>query len=117
VLGLGNAAVEPDGTLEVAAVVADAWQGQGIGTRLTEAALFAAPTLAVTRVRFVVLADNRRLVSALRRGFPEGSLSYDGSSGELLAPLYLPASPAVDPADSSTSATDRRGVMAPATVP
>ncbi len=91
IVALGNAVTDPSGCTEVGAVVADALQGHGIGTRLVEAALFAAARDGATTVRFVVLRENSRLVASLRRAFPESRLSYDGTECELLAPLRLPA--------------------------
>jgi GNAT superfamily N-acetyltransferase len=91
IVALGNAVADRSGCTEVGAVVADALQGRGIGTRLVEAALFAAAREGATTVRFVVLSENRRLIAALRRAFPESEMSYDGTECELLAPLRRPA--------------------------
>jgi GNAT superfamily N-acetyltransferase len=103
VVGLGNAAVDADGRTEVGVVVADAWQGRGLGTRLVEAALFAAAADGAGEVRFVVLGENRRVLAALRRAFPDAPVIYDGGSCELVAPLHEP--PRSRSATGTTSAT------------
>jgi GNAT superfamily N-acetyltransferase len=61
-------AEEPGGpTADVGVVVADAWQGNGIGGRLVHAALTEAGLAGARQVRFDVHAANRRLLTSLRR--------------------------------------------------
>jgi L-amino acid N-acyltransferase YncA len=55
------------GTVEVAFVVLDGWQGQGLGTLLLRDLLRAAEASGHHRFRAWVLADNRRMLDLLAR--------------------------------------------------
>jgi RimJ/RimL family protein N-acetyltransferase len=55
------------GTAEVAFVVEDRWQGQGLGTLLLHRLLEAAEARRIRRFRAWVLADNSRMLDLLRR--------------------------------------------------
>jgi RimJ/RimL family protein N-acetyltransferase len=55
------------GTVEVALVVQDDWQGRGLGTSLFRALLAAAALNRVERFRAWVLADNRRMLDLIAR--------------------------------------------------
>jgi RimJ/RimL family protein N-acetyltransferase len=57
---------EPD-TVEVAFVVQDGWQNQGLGTILVREVLDAADARGMLRFRAYVLADNRRMLDLIRR--------------------------------------------------
>jgi len=65
---LGVARYEPtdtDGVAEVALVVEDSWQGQGLGRRLLEAIVDAADKRGIHRFRADALSDNRRILKLL----------------------------------------------------
>lgn len=67
---LGVARYEPsdaDDVREVALVVDDRWQGQGLGTLLFEELLRAADARGIRRFRALVLADNRGMPSIIER--------------------------------------------------
>ena len=55
------------GVAELAVVVQDGWQGQGIGRALMEGLLSAAACNGITRFRAYVLGGNRRMLDLLRR--------------------------------------------------
>lgn len=57
---------EPE-TAEVAVVVEDAWQGDGLGTRLLEDLLRAGEARGRPRFRAYVLAENRRMLALVHR--------------------------------------------------
>ncbi len=67
---LGVARYEPtdtDGVAEVALVIEDSWQGQGLGRRLLEAILDAAEARGIHRFQADVLTENRRMLNLLRQ--------------------------------------------------
>jgi GNAT superfamily N-acetyltransferase len=55
------------GTVEVAFVVEDRWQGQGVGTALFRELLRVAESRGIRRCRAYVLADNTRMVDLITR--------------------------------------------------
>jgi len=65
-VGRYDALDEPD-TVEVAFVVQDSWQNQGLGTMLFDAILRAAAARSYRRFRAYVLADNRRMLDLITR--------------------------------------------------
>jgi acetyltransferase len=74
----------PDGeTVELAVVVEDSWQGQGLGTLLLRELLHAAELNGLHRFRAYVLADNRRMLHLLRRHADVREQHRDGSVIEL----------------------------------
>lgn len=58
--------VTDDHTAELAVVVADTWQGQGLGRRLINRLLQLARAAGLERIRGDVLSENRRMLSILR---------------------------------------------------
>lgn len=67
---IGVARYEPSGepgTVEVAVVVQDAWQGRGLGVALLSDLLAAAEARGIHRFRADVLADNSRMLGLLSR--------------------------------------------------
>lgn len=58
---------EEPGTVEVAFVVHDGWQGRGLGTILLHDIMRAAQTRGIDRFRAYVLADNQRMLDLLNR--------------------------------------------------
>ncbi len=72
---------------ELAIVVADAWQGQGLGTRLLRALADAALSAGIRRFSFVTLPDNRAAVRLLKRLAPDTRLRFAGGLLEGFVPL------------------------------
>ncbi len=75
ILGVGRLSIEPDGKSgEFAIIVTDEFQGVGLGTKLADQVLDIAYEMGVERVYSVMLADNYRALSLMKRmGF---SLTY-----------------------------------------
>jgi ribosomal protein S18 acetylase RimI-like enzyme len=57
-------------TTEIGVVVADAWQGQGIGSALVQALIDGAQARGVTSVTMDVLHDNHRMLALIARLWP-----------------------------------------------
>jgi GNAT superfamily N-acetyltransferase len=88
VVGVGRYAAVSGrpGAAELAVLVDDAWQGQGLGRRLLDCAaslarLHGFPTLTAT-----VLADNRAAIAMLHAAFPEAVWAADGATYEITVP-------------------------------
>jgi GNAT superfamily N-acetyltransferase len=67
-----------DDPAEVAVVVADAWQRQGIATRLMNALADSARCAGVDRFAMTMQADNGPVLSLMRRLYPQARLSASG---------------------------------------
>ena len=65
------ARVADSDTAEIAVVVADAWQGQGMGTRLLAALGQRATDAGIRRFEMVLQPDNQRFLSLARRSYPD----------------------------------------------
>jgi acetyltransferase len=87
---VGHLCLEPtgDGTDEVAVAVADAFQGQGVGTRLMRAAIASAADRGVVGLTASLLCGNaamRRLLTAA--GLPLVARGYDGAVASFVLPI------------------------------
>ncbi len=67
--GEGDGAARP--VAEIGIVVADDWQGRGIGERLLRRLLLRAAARGATEAVMDVLAENHRLLRAIRRRWPD----------------------------------------------
>lgn len=87
ILGVGRLSIEPDGKSgEFAIIVTDEFQGVGLGTKLADHVLEVAYDMGVETVYSVMLADNYRALSLMKRmGF---SLTYS-DDGTVEATLRL----------------------------
>jgi acetyltransferase len=91
---------------EIAIVIEDRWQGQGLGTRLLGELVGYAQGKGIRRFRAYVLADNLRMLKLIRRGTRILDRKLDsGVVSLLLAPLRHPE-PAVDPSGVSVPPTE-----------
>lgn len=61
---------------ELAIVVADEWQGQGLGARLLAALADAAREAGIERFTFVTLPENRAVIRLLKRFAPDTHLEF-----------------------------------------
>lgn len=128
-LVVGHAGWSVDrGTADVGIVVADAWQGFGLGRRLFTAAVLSAAAAGGTRLHLDVHPDNRRVVAMLRARTPHGALHYtdglvqaDLPVAAVLAPGFAPT-PVPDPSGdrdqrslSTTSSTPITSMPIPQT--
>jgi N-acetylglutamate synthase-like GNAT family acetyltransferase len=86
-LGVGRLSIEPDGKSgEFAIIVTDEFQNCGLGTKLTDHVLDVAEDMGVERVYSVMLGENYRAISLMKRmGF---SLAYS-DDGTVEATLDL----------------------------
>jgi acetyltransferase len=94
---LGVARYEPseDGTPEVALVILDAWQNQGLGMRLFHALLEAGVARGIGKFRAYVLADNVRMLDLISR---LGQVERRRRDGAVIELVFAPRSPALPPA-------------------
>jgi RimJ/RimL family protein N-acetyltransferase len=77
--------------VEIGVVVADAWQGNGIGTRLVRALVHRAAASGAIAIRADTLADNHRMARLMRRIWPDARPVFGGS----LHAWCVPISPAL----------------------
>jgi GNAT superfamily N-acetyltransferase len=79
VVGHAHAVAAPDADrVELGVVVADEWQGRGIGTRLVEALLQVEPAASAAELEFLVLAANMPARRLIRRMWPEATGTAEG---------------------------------------
>ncbi|MEV0198340.1 GNAT family N-acetyltransferase [Nonomuraea sp. NPDC050691] len=71
--------------VEVAVVVADQWQGLGLGPRLIDALLLRAAVRGATTVGMDVLGENRRVLRMIRRQWPDAVMKVVSGSVEVTA--------------------------------
>jgi GNAT superfamily N-acetyltransferase len=96
-VGLATACVGSDRIADLGILVEDAWQRQGIGTRLLRSLLEKARAVGVTTVHADVLGDDRFIVQALRRIGPAsvsvhcGTFSVDMDLGTAGGRTFYPA--------------------------
>jgi GNAT superfamily N-acetyltransferase len=79
----------PDGALvsDLGVVVADAWQGQGVGSRLMRTLAGRARARGATSVTMDVLAENRPMLSMIAGYWPAARQHRDGPYLTIRAPL------------------------------
>ena len=82
-------------TAEIAVVVQDSLQGNGLGTRLLTEIGEKATAAGVRRLVATVLADNRASLALLRRVFPQLAAVRTGSQYDIVIDLP-PSSPRAD---------------------
>jgi RimJ/RimL family protein N-acetyltransferase len=81
-----------EGSADLAVVVADEWQGHGLGPRLVRALIGRAEANGVERLVATTLSENRPARAMLRRiGFRTSSLAGGVLDLELLLPSPIPA--------------------------
>ena len=81
ILGVSRISIEPNGkTGEMAFIVADKWQGQGLGTKMVDYLLEIAKEMGVEEVYSIMLSDNQRALHLTQKmGFqieylPDGNV-------------------------------------------
>ena len=72
---------------EIGVAVGDAWQGQGVGTRLVRLLLRGAVLHGAHTVIMDIQAENRRVLRAVRRAFPDGVTRRDAAVLTFQAPI------------------------------
>jgi acetyltransferase len=85
ILGVGRLSIEPDGKSgELAFIIGDQWQGQGLGTKIVDYVLEIAKEMGVETVYAIMLPDNRRALNLTKKmGFKLEHLNDDTVKGIL----------------------------------
>jgi acetyltransferase len=80
ILGVGRLSIEPNGKSgELAFIIGDQWQGQGLGTKVVDYVLEIAKEMGVETVYAIMLPDNQRALNLTKKmGFKLGYLE-DGT--------------------------------------
>jgi Predicted acetyltransferase len=73
--------------IEIAVVVADEWQGRGIGGRLVRLLLARAAARGAVEIAMDVHGENRRLLHALRRRWPQATMRAGFGTVEVRTPF------------------------------
>jgi predicted N-acetyltransferase YhbS len=71
--------------VEIAVVVADEWQGRGLGPRLVDTLLLRASVRGARTVGMDVLGENRRVLRLIRRLWPDATMTVASGSVEVTA--------------------------------
>lgn len=71
--------------IEIAAVVADEWQGKGLGPHLIDTLLFRAVVRGAKTVGMDVLGENRRALRMIRRLWPDARMKVASGTVEVTA--------------------------------
>lgn len=71
--------------VEIAVVVADAWQGRGLGTRLVDELLSRAALRGARTVGMDVMGENRRVLGLIRRLWPDAVMRVQSGTVEVTA--------------------------------
>jgi GNAT superfamily N-acetyltransferase len=80
----------PDGRRPVAdigLVVADRWQGRGLGSQMLSQVIARAAARGVVGLVMEVLPENRRMLAMIARGFPSAGYEFGGGSVTVRVPL------------------------------
>ncbi|MFC7386367.1 GNAT family N-acetyltransferase [Sphaerisporangium rhizosphaerae] len=76
-----------DGSTEIAVVVADEWQGVGLGSRLVRRLLARAVARGATAVTMDVMGENRKVLSMVARWWPHARMRVVSGTVEIAASL------------------------------
>ena len=99
ILGVGRLSIEPDGkTGELAFIIGDKWQGQGLGTKMVDFVLEIAKEMRVETVYAIMLPDNRRALNLTKKmGFKLDYLSDGTVKGTLDLREEMPTEKCAEP--------------------
>ncbi|TRO53717.1 GNAT family N-acetyltransferase [Candidatus Bathyarchaeota archaeon] len=99
ILGVGRLSIEPDGkTGELAFIIGDQWQGQGLGTKVVDFVLEIAKEMHVETVYAIMLPDNRRALNLTRKmGFKLEYLTDGTAKGTLDLRDEMPREKCLEP--------------------
>jgi len=88
IVGVARYARRPSAeTAEVAVVVADGWQRQGLATRMCGVLGELAATAGVRQFNLNMQADNRAVLRLVRRLYPGATLTFSQGTCEAVAPV------------------------------
>ncbi len=77
---------------DIGVVVADAWQGQGVGSALVRALLISAQARGVTSVAMDVLAGNHQVLAMIKGHWPEARTSHSRDYDTICVQLPMASS-------------------------
>ena len=104
ILGVVRVSIEPDGkTGEIAFIMADQWQGLGLGTKLVNYAIEICKDMKLETIYAIMLPDDRRTINMMRKmGF---TITYleDGNVRGILNFTEEEASVSMEPASTADS--------------
>ena len=72
---------------DIGLVVADRWQGRGLGSQLLSQVIARAAARGVIGLVMEVLPENRRMLAMIARGFPGAGYEFGGGSVTVRVPL------------------------------
>ena len=75
--------------VEIAVVVGDEWQGQGLGARLVRRLLHRASAGGARTLGMDVLGDNRKVLAMIRRAWPEATMKVSSGTVQVAATTSL----------------------------
>ena len=89
--GMATDTHDPAGTpvTEIGVVVADRWQGHGVGSALTRALATRAQARGATALTMDVLAENHEMLALIKNHFPVARSRHDGPYVTVHVPLSL----------------------------
>jgi acetyltransferase len=68
ILGVARVSIEPDGKAgEIAFIVADPWQGLGLGTKLVDYAIEICKDMKIETIYAIMLPDNHRAINLMKK--------------------------------------------------
>ncbi len=88
---------------DIGVVVADAWQGQGVGSALVRALITRAQARGVTSIEMDVLPSNHRVLAMIKGHWPAARTGHSGDYNTICA--QLPHRPSTDSDPSMSSRT------------
>jgi len=99
----------PDGgrpVADIGLVVADRWQGRGLGSQLLSQVIARAAARGVSGLVMEVLPENRRMLAMIGRGFPGAAYEFGGGSVTVRVPL--PGAAAAEAGREAAGGWERR---------
>jgi GNAT superfamily N-acetyltransferase len=98
----------PDGrpVADIGLVVADHWQGRGLGSQLFSQAVARAAARGVSGLVMEVLPENRQMLAMIARRFPDAGYDFGGGSVTVRTPL--PAAAAAEGGRKAEGGRERR---------
>jgi acetyltransferase len=111
ILGVGRLSIEPDGkTGELAFIIVDQWQGQGLGTKIVDHVLEIAKEMGIETVYAIMLPDNKRALNLTKKmGFKLEHLSDGTVKGVLDLKEEMPRARCPEP----SAQTEKKEASAP----
>jgi acetyltransferase len=115
ILGVGRLSIEPNGKSgELAFIIGDQWQGQGLGTKVVDYVLEIAKEMGVETVYAIMLPDNQRALNLTKKmGFKLGYLDDGTVKGVLDLKEELLSTKCPQPIVEPHSETQKKETVSP----